>query len=60
VGGLGGQLRPAIGGRGFIDFSERDGTNQHAIALHESKIGGRHQLGAAERFAHGVAGLFPE
>jgi hypothetical protein len=60
VGSLGVQLRPAIGSRGFINFSERDGTNQHAIALHESKIGSRHQLGAAERLAHGAAGFFPE
>jgi len=33
VGGGGIQVRTSIGGRGFIDFSERDGTNQQAIAL---------------------------
>ena len=43
VGGRGIQVRPAIGSRGFIDFSERDGANQHAIALDEREIGGHHQ-----------------
>jgi len=60
VGGGGVQVRASIGGRGFIDFSERDGANQHAIALDESKIGGHHQLGAAEHLAHGAAAFFPE
>jgi hypothetical protein len=31
------QERPAIGGRGFIDFSKRDCTNQHAIALNRTQ-----------------------
>ncbi len=33
---------------------------QAAIALDERQIGGHHQLGPAEHFAHGVAGFFPE
>ena len=60
VSGGGIQVRASIGGRGFIDFSERDGANQHAIALDESQIGGRYQLGAPERLAHGRAAFFPE
>jgi len=60
VGGRGIQVCPAIGGRGFIDFSEGDGANQHAIALDERKIRGHHEFGTAEHFPHGVADFFPE
>lgn len=60
VGGGRIQVRASIGGRGFLDFSERDGANQHAIALDEGKIGGHHQFGMAEHRAHGAAGFFPE
>ena len=52
--------RAAIRYRGFIDFFQRDGANQHAIALDESKVGGHYQLGAAEHLAHGAARFFPE
>ena len=45
------QVRPAIGGSGFIDFSERDRADQHSIALEKHEIGGHHQLGTAEHLA---------
>jgi len=60
VGGRGIEARPAIRCGGFIDFFQRDGANQHAIALDESKIGGHDQLGAAEHLTHGAARFFPE
>jgi hypothetical protein len=34
------QVCPAIGGRHFIDFSERDRADEHAITLDEHEIGG--------------------
>jgi hypothetical protein len=35
------QVCPAIGGPPFIDFSERDRADEHAITLDEHEIGGR-------------------
>jgi len=60
VGSRGIQVRPAIGDRGFLDFSKRARADQRAIALEERKIRGHHELGMAEHLAHGVAGFFPE
>jgi hypothetical protein len=60
VGGCGIQASPAVGGRDFIDFSECDRADQHAIALEECKIRSHHQLGTAEHRAHRVAGFFPQ
>jgi hypothetical protein len=54
------QVRPAIGGRGFIDLSERDRADQHSIALKKREIGGHHQVGTAEHLAYAAAGAFPE
>jgi len=45
------QERPAIGGRGFIDFSKRDRTNQQAITLNEYEIGGQHKIRTPEHLA---------
>src|SRR3974390_1346379 len=54
------QVRPAVGGRSFIDFSERNRTDQHAITLYEYEIGGQYKLGTTEHFADAAAGRFPE
>jgi hypothetical protein len=53
------QERPAIGGRGFIDFSKRDRTNQHAITLNEHEIGGHHKIRTPEHLADAAASRFP-
>jgi len=53
------QERPAIGGRGFIDFSKRDRTNQHAITLNEHEIGGHHKIRTPEYLADAAASRFP-
>ncbi|HEV3419692.1 MAG TPA: hypothetical protein VG075_05270 [Candidatus Acidoferrum sp.] len=53
------QERPAIGGRGFIDFSKRDRTNQHAITLNEDEIGGHHKIRTPEHLSDAAASRFP-
>jgi len=53
------QVCPAIGGRGFIDFSERDRADEHAITLDEHEIGGHHELRTAEHLTDAAAGRFP-
>jgi len=53
------QVCPAIGGRGFIDFSKRDRTNQHAITLNEHEIGGHHKIRTPEHVADAAASRFP-
>ena len=60
VGGSRVQVSAPAGGGSLIDLSERDGTNQHAIALDERQIGSHHQFGAAEHFPHRPAFLFAE
>jgi hypothetical protein len=53
------QERPAIGGRGFIDFPERDRTDQHAITLNEHEIGSHHKIRTPEHLADAAASRFP-
>jgi hypothetical protein len=51
-------MRPTVSSGGFIDLSEDDRTDQHAIAFDERQIGRRHQLRSAEYIAHAGAALF--
>ena len=52
------QVRPAIRGRGFIDFSGRDRADQHAITLNQRKIGGHHQFDMLKHLTHRVTSFF--
>jgi hypothetical protein len=52
------QVRPAIRGRSFIDFSSRDRADQHPITLNHRKIGGHHEFGVLKHLTHGVTSFF--
>ena len=52
------QVRPAIRGRGFIDFSGRDRAGQHAITLNQRKIGGHDKFGVLKHLTHRVTSVF--
>jgi hypothetical protein len=54
------QVRPAIRGRGFIDFSGRDRADQHAITLNQRKIGGHHEFGVLKHLTRRVTSFFSE
>jgi hypothetical protein len=53
------QKRPAVGGRGFIDFPKRDRTDQHAITLNEHEVGSHHKIRTPEHLADAAASRFP-
>ncbi|HUZ96684.1 MAG TPA: hypothetical protein VMU57_17415 [Edaphobacter sp.] len=38
------QVGSAVRGRSFIDFSDPDRTNEHAIAFYECEIGRHHDF----------------
>jgi hypothetical protein len=46
------QVRPAVRGRGFVDFSGRDRADQHAITLNQRKIGRHHEFGVLKHLTH--------
>jgi hypothetical protein len=53
------QERPTIRGCGFIDFSERDRADQHAIAFNEHEIRGHHKIRTPEHLSDAAASRFP-
>jgi hypothetical protein len=54
------QVGSAVRSRSFIDFSCRDGANQHPITLNQRKIGGCYEFGAAKHLAHRECRIFAE
>jgi hypothetical protein len=52
------QVRPAVRGRGFVDFSGRDRADQHAITLNQRKIGRHHEFGVLKHLTHGATSFF--
>jgi hypothetical protein len=54
------QVRPAVRGRGFVDFSGRDRADQDAITLNQRKIGSHHQLGVLKHLTHGATSFFSQ
>ena len=52
------QVRSAICDRGFIVFSRRDRTDQHAITLNQRKIRGHHEFGVLKHLTHRVTSFF--